>query len=97
MDAQEATRFDTYSANNAAIVETRPCSCEAYKDIFTYGRWRAQGYQVQKGEKATKITTYIPIKKTDPDTGEKVTVARRQKTSAVFCRCQVAPIERNRQ
>jgi hypothetical protein len=94
MNATEATHFDTFSAANAAIVEANPCTCEAYKDIFTYGRWKAQGMQVQKGEKATKITTYIPIKKDDPTTGEKVIVGRRQRTSAVFCRCQVAPKEK---
>ncbi len=92
MNAADATRFDTYSPANAAIVEdARACGCEAYKDIFTYNRWKAQGMQVQKGEKATTITTYQPITKTDEATGEEIIVTRKPRKSFVFCRCQVAP------
>lgn len=97
MTAADAVRFETFSPNNAAIVETsRACSCEAYKDIFTYKRWKAQGMQVQKGEKATTITTYRPITKTDEATGEEIVVARKPRKSFVFCRCQVAPIKPKR-
>lgn len=91
MTAETAIRFDTFSPTNAAIVEARTCTCEAYKDIFTYNRWKAQGMQVQKGEKATTITTYSPITKEDKITGEKITF-RKPRKSFVFCRCQVKPI-----
>lgn len=91
MTAGEAVRFDTYSPNNAAIVEAKPCSCEAYKDIFTYNRWKALGMQVQKGQKATTITTYAPIVKIDEATGDEEIVTRKPRKSFVFCRCQVAP------
>lgn len=91
MTAETAVRFDTFSPTNAAIVEARACTCEAYKDIFTYNRWKAQGYQVQKGQKATTITTYSPITKEDEITGEKTIITRKPRKSFVFCRCQVAP------
>ncbi len=72
MSADQAVRFEHYSRVNATIVEASfSCECVAYEDVFTYRRWLAQGMQVQKGEKAIKITTYRPI--TDEDTGEEST------------------------
>ena len=92
MSAQEAVRFDRYSAVNAAIVAANlPCGCQPYQDVFTYRRWAAQGYQVQKGERAVKIDTYAPITRKNDDTGEDEVVGRRPWTSSVFCRHQVAP------
>jgi hypothetical protein len=86
MSAAEAVRFEHYSQTNALIVESSfACDCQAYEDVFTYRRWLAQGMQVQRGEKAIKITTYRPIM--DEDTGE--VVGRAPTTSAVFCRHQV--------
>ena len=93
MTAVQAKTFDHTSAENAQIVEMfRPCECEAYQDIFTYNRWKAQGYQVRKGEKGTAIVGYKTVDKEDKKTGEtkKVTFAR---TNHVFCRCQVDKIE----
>ncbi len=86
MSADQAVRFEHYSQVNATIVEASfSCECVAYEDVFTYRRWLAQGMQVQKGQKAIKITTYRPI--TDKDTGE--IIGRAPTTSAVFCRHQV--------
>ena len=90
MTASEARHFDRFSEQNAAIVaETFLCGCEAYRDVFTYRRWQAQGFQVQKGEKSARIQTWIPVKKTDEVTGEKRVVGKRPKVAAVFCRHQV--------
>ena len=93
MTATDATHFDRFSVYNAATVEEHfaECGCRAYADVFTYRRWQAQGFQVQKGEHSARITTWIPIKTTDPDTGEKVVTGKRPKTAAVFCRHQVKP------
>jgi len=89
MTAAQAVRFDRYSSTNAGIVAISfECDCVPYEDVFTYRRWMAQGFQVQKGEKAIKITTYRPIK--DKDTDE--IVGKAPTTSAVFCRHQVAEI-----
>ena len=91
MNAVEAQRFEIQSERNAAIVEDHfTCDCRAYQDIFTYGRWKAQSLQVQKGQKACKILTCQPIIVTDDDTGDKKVVGTRPRTSAVFCRHQVA-------
>jgi len=98
MTAQEATRFDRKSLASELILldaaRERDCSCQPYVDWFTYKRWRAQGFQVQKGEHGIKLTTYIPKFKTDPDTGEKVPDGTRPWYTTVFCRCQVKPIEK---
>ena len=94
MTSSEARHFERFSVQNAAIVaEAFPCGCEAYVDVFTYRRWQAQGFQVQKGEKSVRVTTWIPIKHTDETTGEKKVVGKRPKVAAVFCRHQVGPKE----
>lgn len=79
----------------AGVAEEKGCTCQAYVDWFTYRRWLALGFQVQKGEKGTKLTTFVPIEKTDPDTGVKKVVSTRPRTCTVFCRCQVKPIEKS--
>ena len=89
MTAREAKTFTATSPENATFVEdTFKCDCEAYIDIFTYGRWKAQGMQVQKGQKSVKIKTYIPIKERD-DQGNEVIAYMKPKITSVFCRCQV--------
>ncbi len=84
-----ALLFDAPSELNTMIVESAPCTCKAYEDIFTYARWQALGYQVQKGEKGTKIKTYRRIKKVDKKTGKHKSFSI-PKTTTVFCLCQVA-------
>ena len=89
MTEREATSFDTFSMMNATIVVSeRKCECQPYIDIFTYNRWKAQGFQVKRGEHGTHIQTFVPITKADNDGNVKVT-GRVPKTSVVFCRCQV--------
>jgi hypothetical protein len=55
LSADEARSFQHFSVHNAAQAQQAcPDSmCEAYRDIFTYRRWRAQGYQVLKGQSGT--------------------------------------------
>ena len=71
------------------VAETKGCQCQPYIDWFTYRRWQAQGFQVQKGEKGTKLTTWIHYQTTDKE-GHEVERTRPKGTS-VFCRCQVQP------
>jgi hypothetical protein len=88
---ETARQFDRYSVANAVTLkETLPCGCEPYVDVFTYRRWKAQGFQVQKGEKAIKLPLIYQRTEKDRETGEE-TVTRRMGRSAVFCRCQVRP------
>jgi hypothetical protein len=90
---ETARHFDRYSVANAvAVKQSLPCGCEPYRDVFTYLRWKAQGFQVQRGEKAIKLPLIYGRTESDPETGEARTV-RRVGRSAVFCRCQVKPIE----
>jgi len=98
MTIAQATVFSHKSLASELILEAasreRGCSCRAYVDYFTYNRWKAQGFQVQKGEHGVKLTTYITTYKTDPVTGEKVPSGKRPRTVSVFCRCQTKPIEK---
>jgi hypothetical protein len=92
MTAAEARQFDTFSIGNAALAESMlSCGCEAYRDIFTYKRWKAQGFQVQRGQKAIRLPLLKSVTREDKETGE-VKTHRIMGRSAVFCRCQVRPI-----
>ena len=91
---EEATSFDRYSATNAAqaiaqLVESGACSgtCEPYQDIFTYKRWLAQGYQVQRGQHGARLTIVVHGSKADDKTGDTVEYSRPWHTT-VFCRHQ---------
>ncbi len=67
MTADEARTFEATSAQNAVSVQEQLISddrcvsltCEPYVSIFTYKRWQAQGFQVRKGSKAAKATTWV--------------------------------------
>lgn len=90
---EDARRFRHFSIHNAVAAELA-CSegsCRAYKDIFTFARWRAQGFSVQKGAKGTRIPALVPINSTD-EQGNEMVVGNRRKTAVVFCRHQVKPI-----
>jgi antirestriction protein ArdC len=92
MTPSEAKTFSHYSVNNAVTVEKAlPCGCKAYEDVFTYKRWKAMGYQVQRGMKAIKIPTIV-TKESESESGE-VKSVRLFKTSSVFCRHQIEGIE----
>ena len=57
---ESAQSFHRYSPINAATVKMRlACGCEPYKDVFTYNRWLALGYQVQRGERSIKIPVIV--------------------------------------
>ena len=51
MTADQARTFTTYSVGNVVRVkQALACGCEPYQDVFTYRRWQALGFQVQKGQ-----------------------------------------------
>jgi hypothetical protein len=83
--------FDRFSVQNAATVEDAlECGCEPYKSVYTYERWRAQGFQVQRGQHGVHLPTMTETKVEDEDGNVKT--RRRFTTAAVFCRHQVEPI-----
>lgn len=92
MTRETAQHFDRTSTTHAAILalaaSENGCTCVAYQDWFTHRRWQAQGVQVRKGQHGVKLTTWIPVTKTDDDGTKKVT-GKRPKGYTVFCRCQV--------
>ena len=71
----------------------RGCDCEPYEDVFTFGRWIAQGRVVQKGEKGIQLPVVIHgTKETKAGGVEEITLLRR---SYVFCRCQTTELEKS--
>lgn len=97
MSASEARSFGRFSVGNASMVlsatTTRGCSCDPYADVFTFNRWRAQGFSVQRGEHA--IAQLPVIVQIEPSEGEEQTAPKNDRiftTSSVFCRCQVAAL-----
>ena len=91
MTREQARSFQTYSAENATtVVMNLECGCEPYVDVFTYNRWKAQGFQVQRGMKSIKI----PVYGTSPGENEdgEVVTNRYRTVGLVFCKCQVKAV-----
>ena len=87
--AEEARHFDRISVGNAVLVHTLlDCGCQPYQDVFTYRRWQAQGFQVQRGQKAIRLLLVKAVTQKDAETGEEKT-RKVLSRSAVFCRCQI--------
>ena len=94
MTAEDARTFQTFSIHNAAAVAAAlPCGCQPYVDVFTFRRWLAQGFAVQRGQHAIKIPVVKTVEREDRETGEKTT-RRILGSGAVFCRCHVGPARR---
>ena len=53
------------------------------ENIFTYNAWKAKNRQVKKGAHGVKIISWVPMTKTDKETGEKESF-RRPKSTTVF-------------
>lgn len=89
MSAEEARHFEVFSAANAQAIKGQiPCDCEPYKDVFTFNRWKGQGYHVLKGEHGLRIDVYMSREVEDQATGGTKTIKTRAR-AVVFCRCQV--------
>ncbi len=88
MTADDARQFEHFSVHNAVQAEMACAegTCRAYADIFTFRRWRAQGFIVRKGEKGTTVTTWVPVPTKNDD---ETTTRRRPKRAVLFCRHQV--------
>jgi len=89
MTPEQARSFDRYSAANAILVKIcLECGCEPYRDVFTFKRWKAQGYHVNKGERSIRLPVIMAKEIEDTDTGESKTI-RIKGNAPVFCRHQV--------
>ncbi len=102
MTPDEARSFGRYSLMNAAmaaqeLVHAGACdgTCNPYEDIFTYRRWAAQGFQVQKGQHGAHLAIFVETAKTEKvdDGTEIVTADTRPWSTTVFCFHQVQPVE----
>ena len=83
--AEEALEFRHFSVHNAvqAQLACPEGTCEAYQDIFTRRRWRAQGYRIRKGEDGAVIQTWIEVARNGKGSG------RQPRRAFLFCRHQV--------
>jgi len=91
----QATLFSRYSPQNVAIVTDKlSCGCVPYKDVFTYNRWLAQGYQVMRGQHGIHLPVIVRKEsEVKQDDGTIKIEARQFRTgAAVFCRHQVKSI-----
>lgn len=79
--------FDGFTAKGIPAGEIIP-----RENVLTYHAWRAVGRQVRKGEKGVKVTTWIPMTKTDKETGEKQKIGRKPWNATVFHISQTDPI-----
>ena len=88
MSESEARSFESFSVKNAAIVNgALECGCKPYEDVFTYNRWRAQGWQVKKGEHGIKLGVMKTIERENE--AHETERFRVRGHAAVFCRHQV--------
>jgi len=96
MTAGEAKSFRKESINSySQIVEQLIAKgdhvCEPYRDTFTFKRWLAQGFAVQKGEHGIKFQTFVPADGKADENGDREPFLL-PRTLVVFCRHQVAPV-----
>jgi len=91
MTSEQATSFNRFSIYNAlTVANALPCGCIPYQDVYTFNRWKAQGFIVMKGQHGVKI----PVIGTNiKDNNGVLEVKKYTTTSAVFCRCQVKKLE----
>ena len=94
---ETARRFEhgasqAHAAILATVAAERGCTCEAYVDWFTYNRWQGLGYQVQRGEKGVKLTSFHTVEETGKD--GKTRERQVPRGCSVFCRCQVKAKEK---
>lgn len=93
MTAHQARSFSRESQSSyMQIAAQLTCSCEPYRDTFTFRRWLAQGFAVTKGQKGIKFSSYVPAKGRDAEDseGEPFLLPR---TLVVFCRHQVSAVQ----
>lgn len=96
MTAAEALEFNRFSIMNAtnvfaALQDGGRCkgTCEPYRDVFTFGRWKALGCHVRKGEHGIKIPVIITKEVVSDDPDQPVRVVKFDRFTTVFCACQV--------
>lgn len=78
-----------YTGGNIAELQSTGYSDNTWA---TYRQWKSLGYQVQKGEKGTKIIKFVKVERKDKKTG-KVEEKLAPKGYTVFNIAQVAEIE----
>ena|SRR5258708_32630928 len=65
------------------------------QNCFTFKKWMEKGYQVKKGEKSIRITTFIHKVTTNEKTGEKMVIQTYPKTVCLFYYLQVEKTKSN--
>ena len=92
MTAEQAMSFERGISMTSVLLltaeaERRGCGCVPYTDWYTYRRWQALGYQVQKGEKGFRLAVFREVEDRE---GKTRSIPW---STTVFCKCQVKPME----
>ena len=62
------------------------------ENVFTFHAWRALGRTVRRGEHGVRVTTWVPMTRKDPETGDSTPIGRRPKGTTVFHVSQTDPL-----
>ena len=100
MTSSEATHFQGVSkasflqvqeaiSTRAAAGVHPHCLCSPYEEVFTFNRWKAQGLSVKKGEKALRISSFVPVELKDRSSETERQTRLIPRELCLFCRCQV--------
>jgi len=93
MTAGQAVSFERVSIPNAMLLALQlKCQCQPYKDVFTFNRWKAQGFYVRRGEHGYHLPLVKTIEVVEEGGDGDAPAALEKRilgSSVVFCRCQV--------
>ncbi|MDP2367190.1 hypothetical protein [Rhodoferax sp.] len=78
--------IDGFRAKGVAIEDIKP-----RENVFTFHAWCGVGRCVKRGEHGVKVCTYVPMTRTDPDSGE-ISSFRSPKQTTVFHISQTEPL-----
>lgn len=83
-----------YQAIIAGFMEKgiAPEAIEPRSNVFTFAAWKALGRSVKKGEHGVKVVTFVPMNRTDKDSGEVISF-KAPRTTTVFHVSQTKEIE----
>ena len=60
-------------------------------NVLTFQAWKAKSRHVRKGEHGVRVTTWVPMTKTDEATGERKVIGKRPFSAVVFHVSQTDP------
>ncbi len=78
--------IDGFRAKGVAVEDIKP-----RENVFTFHAWCGVGRCVKRGEHGVKVCTFVPMTRTDPDSGEIISF-RDPRQTTVFHISQTEPL-----